>query len=178
MIESRLDPLTDGTGGGYGNYPGLNVAEIAGRFRVLAAEGHDRSARAILRIVHEQTAARGTLGAQRLLAILSLVVTLVLLGLRLGATSEASRAKLGLYLAAAGVATILFGIGAASVERTARRNAAQIREIRRLALLALERVVETEGFVAKPLEREHRRSLGEMRRGDPTAWERVASRFP
>ncbi len=174
MIESRLDPLIDGTGGGYGNYPGLTVVQIADRFRTLAEEGHNRSARAILRIVHEQTSARGTLGAQRYLAVFGLMTTLVLAVLRT-VTTEPNRGKLNLYLAVSALMTVLFVAGAATIERTVRRNTAQVREIRRLALLALERVVEAPGFKPKALEREHLRSLDEMRKVDPERWERARS---
>ena len=173
MIESQLDPLTDGTGEGYGNYPGLTVAQVADRFRHLAAEGHSRSARAILRIVHEQTAARGALSVQRYLLAFGLIATAALVVLRLIAGEEHHH-KLDLYLGAAVVVTAIFAVSAASVNRTARRNAAQVREIRRLALLALERVVEAPGFGAKPLEREHLRALDEMRKVDPDLWKKIA----
>ena len=173
MIESRLDPLTDGTGGGYGNYAGLTVAQIAERFRALADEGHNRSARAILRIVHEQTAARGSLGAQRLLVAFGALAVGVLGFVRAFAPLE-MRGKVTLYLAVSLGMTALFLLGAVTVERTRARNVAQVREIRRLALFALERVVESPGFKAKPLEREHLRSLGEMRNLDRRLWSRVA----
>lgn len=176
MIESRLDPIADGTGEGYGNYPGLTVAQIAGRFRHLAEEGHNRSARAILRIVHEQTAARGALSTQRYLLAFGLVATAVLATVRVIAPEEDHR-KLNLYLGAAIAVTAIFALSAASVHRTTRRNAAQVREIRRLALLALERVVETPGFKPKPLEREHLRALNEMRKVDPERWQKVNEEF-
>lgn len=175
MIESQLDPLTDGTGGGYGNYPGLTVAGIAERFRHLADEGHNRSARAILRIVHEQTAARGTLVAQRYLAGFGLSATTTLVVFRLLASTDALRAKLNLYLGATAAVTVLLVGGAVSVHRTTVRNDAQVREIRRLALLALTQVIEAPGFRPKPLEREHLKSLGELKGVDRGTWERVAS---
>ncbi len=177
MIESRLDPLTDGNGGGYGNYPGLSVEQIADRFRTLAEEGHNRSARAILRIVHEQTMARGTLGIQRMLAAIGLACTLALGVARFVVASEKAQAKITLYLGASALATALFVAGSVSVHRTAKRNKAQVAEIRRLALLALARVVETPGFVPKPLEREHLRSLNELKKADPAAWRQVSARL-
>ena len=172
MIESRLDPALDGAGGGYGNYPGLTVEAVANRFRHLAEEGHNRSARAILRIVHEQTSARGSLGAQRYLAAFGLIATAVLLGVRLLAP-ETIRPKVTVYLAASAIMTVLFVFGAATTHRAAVRSEAQIREIRRLALLALDRVVQADGFAPKPLEREHLRSFGELRKADPASWGKI-----
>ena len=172
MIESRLAPADDGTGGGYGNYPGLTVAQIADRFRHLAEEGGSRSARAVLRLVHEQVAARGTLGVQRLLVVLGAAIMAVLAAAyALG--PESLRPKLRLYLAAAALVTGLFSVGALSVRRAAARNAAQVREIRRLALLALERIVDAPGFAPKPLEREHLRALDEARRVDRERGDKV-----
>lgn len=176
MIESRLDPADEGAGGGYGNYPGLTVAQVADRFRHLAEEGHNRSARAVLRIVHEQTAARGTLAIQPILAALSALSSVVLLVVYRFAP-EGERHRVTIYLGAALVATVLLMVGAVSIRRTARRNARQVREIRRLALLTLDRIVETPGFRPKPLEREHVRSLNELRRVDREAWEKVSSRL-
>lgn len=173
MIESRLEPWDDGTGGGYGNYPGLTVAQVADRFRVLAEEGHNRSVRAILRIVHEQTLARGTLQAPAIVAGFCAVVGVAMIVGR-PFVDEDVRQKLARYAAIALGMALLFGIGAVSVNRTASRNAKQVREIRRLALLALERVVESPGFHAKPLEREHVRALDETKRSDPARWEKVA----
>lgn len=173
MIESRLDEATDGTGGGYGNYPGLTVADIATRFRRLGEEGHPRSVRGILRIVHEQTAARTALGVQRLLVGLG-ASTIVALALLRAVASPETQGQLTLYLGLSVGVTILFGAGALSVERTARRNAAQLREIRRLALVALEKVVETPGFVPKSLEREHLTALKGLRSADRELWSKVA----
>lgn len=173
MIESRLDDATDGTGGGYGKYAGLTVAQIAERFRFLAEEGQARSARAILRIVHEQTEARGGLGSQRLLAAIGLGATLALAAFRSVVATE-SRRTIDIALAAAGAVTLLFFVGAATVHRATVRGESQVREIRRLALLALDSFVSKEGFVPKPLEREHLRSLDELRKADGEAWGRVA----
>lgn len=176
MIQSRLDPVDDGTGGGYGNYPGLTVSQIADRFRRLAEEGHNRSARAVLRIVHEQTAARGTLAVQPILAgLAALASVLLLVAYRL--VPEHERHRVAIYLGAALVSTLLLSAGALSIRRAARRNARQVHEIRRLALFALSRIVEAPGFRPKPLEREHLRSLNEMRKVDREAWERVHSRL-
>lgn len=172
MIESRLDPADDGTGGGYGNYPGLTVLQVADRFRHLAEEGYNRSARAVLRIVHEQTAARGTLAVQPILTgFLALASAVLLVAHRLAPEKE--RHRLAVYAGAALLMTILMAAGSVSIRRTARRNARQVREIRRLALLALGRIVEAPGFRPNPLEREHVRSLNEMRGSDPESWERV-----
>lgn len=172
LIDSRLDHATDGTGGGYGKYTGLTVAAIAERFRYLAEEGQGRSARAILRMVHEQTEARGGLGTQRLLAGLALIVTVVLFVCRAFVADDA-KSKLTLFLFVSGGITALFVAGAASVHRATVRGEAQILEIRRLALLALDLLVTKEGFTPKPLEREHERSLSELRKTDPEAWRRV-----
>lgn len=174
MIESRLDPLTDGAGGGYGNYPGLTVAEIAERFRLLAEEGHIRSVRAILRIVHEQISARGTLSVGRIMASLG-VLTIAILAIVRTMAAPDQKAHLTLYLGATVATTLLFAVGAATMERTVRRHTAQIREIRRLALLALERVVDAPEFRMKTLEREHRRSLAEMRKVDPERWAKITA---
>lgn len=165
--------MIDGTGGGYGNYPGLTVAEVAARFRTLAEEGHARSVRAILRIVHEQTSARGQLGAPRLVAGLALLAMVVLGSLHF-VVAEEGRRKIDEYLLASTIVAVLFGVGAASMRRTERRAKAQVAEIRRLALLALERVVFAPGFQAKPLEREHLRSLNELRKTNPEAWGHIA----
>ena len=172
VIESRLEPADEGTGGGYGNYPGLTVFQVADRFRHLAEEGHNRSARAVLRIVHEQTAARGTLAVQPILAGLAALASVVLF-VAYRVVPEADRHRVAIYLGAALVSTLLLSAGALSIRRTARRNARQVREIRRLALLALSRIVEAPGFRPKLLEREHLRSLNEMRKTDPEVWERV-----
>ena len=174
MIQSRLDEATDGTGGGYGNYPGLTVAEIATRFRRLGEEGHARSVRATLRIVHEQTAARTALGVQRLLVVFG-AAAIVALGIFRAVASPETQESLSLYLGLAVGVTLLFGVGAISVERTARRNAAQLAEIRRLALVTLTRIVETPGFAPKPLEREHRTALRALRSVDRVAWSRVVA---
>ena len=172
MIESRLDAATDGTGGGYGKYPGLTVEAVAERFRFLAEEGQGRSARAILRIVHEQTEARGRLGSQRLVVALSAGVAAVLFVLRLVVSPE-TRDQFTTPLDVALGATALFGLGAATLHRTTVRGEAQVREIRRLALVALGLLTQREGFVPKPLEREHRASLGDLRRVDRETWTRV-----
>lgn len=174
MIESRLDAATDGTGGGYGKYAGLTVAQIAERFRQLVDEGQGRSARAILRMVHEQTEARGALGTQRLLFAIGLALTLGLLAFR-AVVGEAQSDKLtNLIIATAGI-TVLFGVGAASVHRATVRAQAQVSEIRRLALTALDALVSKPGFVTKELEREHRASLDTLRKVDREAWERVST---
>ena len=174
MIESRLDEATDGTGGGYGKYPGLTVAQVAERFRFLVEEGQGRSARAILRIVHEQTEARGGLGTQRLLAGLAALVTLGLAVAR-GFLPSASHSSLNLYLGVSAGLTLLFLVGAASVHRATVRGEAQVREIRRLALVALDELVAKKGFEAKSLEREHVAALATLRKSDPAAFERVRS---
>ena len=174
MIESRLDDATDGSGGGYGSYPGLTVAAIADRFRRIAEEGRPRSVRAVLRIVHEQTAARSALGVQRLLVAFG-AISVGVLGILREFADPPTRERLTLYLGMALGVTALFGFGALSVERTHRRNAAQLREIRRLALLTLRTVVDAPGFKAKPLEREHRRAFKETRAADREAWAHVAA---
>ena len=176
MIESRLDEATDGTGGGYGNYPGLTVAEIAMRFRRLGEEGHPRSVRAVLRIVHEQTAARSALGVQRILVGFGLASIVGVATLRAVASPE-TKGQLTLYLGLSIGVTLLFGVGALSVERTARRNVAQLAEIRRLALLTLSTVIEAPGFAPKPLEREHLQALKGLRASDRTAYARVTDRL-
>lgn len=176
MIESRLDEATDGTGGGYGKYTGLTVVQIAERFRFLVDEGHGRSARAILRMVHEQTEARGGLGTQRILAVLASLGTLTLLVIRAFTESE-SRSSINLYLAVSAGVTLLFLAGAASVHRATVRGEAQVREIRRLALIALDGLVAKEGFEVKSLEREHVAALATLKKSDPEAWARVSSRL-
>ena len=173
MIESGLDAATDGTGGGYGKYTGLTVAQIAERFRFLAEEGQGRSARAVLRIVHEQTEARGGLGTQRYLVGIGLLITVAMGVFRLVAPEE-SRGKVTVFLVASAVVTLLFVFGASTVHRASVRGEAQVREIRRLALLTLEGIVAKPGFEAKPLEREHLKSLGELKKSDPETWRRVS----
>ncbi|RYG26253.1 hypothetical protein EON82_04020 [bacterium] len=172
MIESRLDEATDGTGGGYGKYAGLTVAQVAERFRFLVEEGQGRSARAILRIVHEQTEARGGLGTQRILAILAGLVTLGILVAK-GVVPPDQRSRLDLYLYVTAGVTLLFVFGAVSVHRATVRGEAQVREIRRLALLSLDQIVQKPGFNAKELEREHVAALATLKKSDPAAWERV-----
>ncbi len=171
MIQSQLSEEVDGSGGGYGKYPGLSVAQVAERFRFLAEEGEGRSVRAILRIVHEQTEARGHLGTQRLLAILSGSAALGLGIIRL--VSANPPFMLNVYFGVTAVVTVLFTIGAVSIGKVAKRNEAQLREIRRLALLSLELLISKPGFVARPLEREHVAALDSMRKTDPAGWGRV-----
>lgn len=173
LIESRLDEAVDGTGGGYGKYPGLTVAQVAERFRFLAEEGHGRSVKAVLRIVHEQTEARGGLGTQRILVALAVTVTLLLAGLWFLGSQE-TKAKVTIYLGASLAMTILFGFGAASVHRATVRGEAQVREIRRLALLTLDRAISKDDFVAKPLEREHLAVLASLKKTEPEVWQRVS----
>ena len=173
MIESRLDAATDGTGGGYGKYAGLTVAQVAERFRFLAEEGQGRSARAVLRIVHEQTEARGGLGTQRYLVAIGLLLTVAIAIFGLVGPEEA-RGKTTVALAASAAVTLLFVVGAASVHRATVRGEAQVREIRRLALITLDEIVAKPGFEAKALEREHLKSLGELKKSDPAAWAGVA----
>ncbi len=172
MIESRLHPAVDGSGGGYGRYPGLTTVEIAERFRFLVEEGQGRSARAILRLVHEQTEARGRLNTQWLMVGIGATITVVLALFRLVAALETRDGLLRLALVAASI-TLLFAVGAGSMHRTTRRAEAQVREIRRMALLALDLLTTREGFVSKTLEREHLASLNDLRRSDPEAWTRV-----
>lgn len=171
MIESQLSEEVDGTGGGYGKYPGLSVAQVAERFRFLAEEGEGRSVRAILRIVHEQTEARGHLGTQRLLAVLSGSATFALGVIRL--LSADPPFMLNVYLGVTAVVTVLFTIGAVSIGKVSKRNDAQLREIRRLALLTLDILISKPGFVARPLEREHVAALDSMKKIDPVGWARV-----
>ena len=176
MIESQLDEIIDGTGGGYGKYPGLTVAEVAERLRFLVEEGQGRSARAILRIVHEQTEARGGLGTQRVLATLAGLATLALAIAR-GFVSREVQSSMNLYLGVSAAVTLLFVVGAASIHRATVRGEAQVREIRRLALIALDQLVAKEGFETKPLEREHLAALTTLRKSDPAAYARVSSRL-
>ena len=175
MIESRLDAATDGTGGGYGRYPGLSVEAVAERFRFLVAEGQSRSVRAVLRIAYEQTEARGTIGSQRVAVGLAASVTLALLVARFFVSPE-TQGQVTIYLGASAAMTLLFALGAATVHRAARRGEAQVCEIHRLALLALDALASKEGFVAPTLEREHLASLQALRRVDRALWEQVSNR--
>lgn len=169
MIESRLDPILDGTGGGYGKYAGLTVAQIAERFRYLVEEGQGRSARAILRMVHEQTEARGSLGTQRYLVVIAATIATGLVLFRLVVADEA-RSKLDAPIMAAVGATVLFGVGAVSVHRATVRAEAQVREIHRLALASLDILVSRPDFRPKGLEREHESALRLLKRVDPSVW--------
>ena len=175
MIESRLDAATDGTGGGYGRYPGLTVEAIAERFRFLVEEGQGRSVRAVLRIAYEQTEARGTIGSQRVAVGIAAFVTLALLVARLFVSSE-MQGQVTIYPGASAAMTLLFALGAATVHRPAKRGEAQVREIRRLALMALDALTAKEGFDAPTLEREHIASLRALRGVDRATWERVSKR--
>lgn len=171
MIESELAEEFEGAGGGYGKYPGLTVAQIAERFRFLAKEGEGRSARAVLRIVHEQTEARGNLGTQRILAVLSGLTTLGLGTIRV-LSSDPPR-MLNVYLGVTATVTVLFTIGAVSIGKTAKRNHMQLREIRRLALLTLEILTSRSDFIPRALEREHVAAFDSLKKTDLAGWERV-----
>ncbi len=171
VIDSQLSEEFDGAGGGYGKYPGLSVAQVAERFRFLANEGEGRSVRAVLRIVHEQTEARGHLGTQRLLAILSGLATLGLGVVRV--VSADPPFMLNVYFGVTAVVTVLFTIGAVTIGKTAKRNEMQLKEIRRLALLTLEILTSKPNFVARDLEREHVAALDSLKKVDPASWGRV-----
>ena len=176
MIESRLDALNDDTGGGYGRYPGLTVAQTAERFRYLVDEGQGRSARAILRIAREQIDARGTLSSHRWVLAFFVLMTLVLLVARFVVPSE-MRPQITVFLEGGTALSLLFAVSVASLHRTTRRGEAQVREIRRLALLALDRLVARDDFPAVGLEREHAAAFQELRKVDPKVWARVDAAF-
>jgi hypothetical protein len=123
-------------------------------------------------MVHEQTEARGGLGTQRILAGLAALATLTLAIIR-GFVASDARSSLNLYLGVSAGITLLFLFGALSVHRATVRGQAQVREIRRLALIALDQLVARKGFEVKPLEREHLAALATLKKSDPAAWGRV-----
>lgn len=174
MIESRISPEDDGTGGGYGKFPGLTVSEIAGRLQMYVEEGEGRSARGILRLLREQTEARGQLGVQRVIAGLSIAATIALALFR-AVVAEDQKRTINHYLAVAAGVSVLFIIGAASIQKTASRSERQLREIRRMSLEALDQLVAKPEFVSRGLEREHVAALETLKKTDPVAYARVSS---
>lgn len=172
MIESRLDPMLDDAGGGAGKYPGLTVAQVAERYRFLVEEGQGRSAKAILRISREQILARGSLGTHGWIVAFFVVVALGFLVARfVVAPDQQSRVTLDAAVCA-GVA-LLFVVGGATARRSTRRAAAQVKEIQRLTLVALDELVSQEGFVRPPLDREHVDAFQALRKVDAERWDRV-----
>lgn len=173
MIESRLDPSQDGTGGGYGRYPGMTVAEVAERYRFLVGEGQGRSALAILRIGYEQTDARGTLWVQWVLVAVGVIYTAgCLVYHQLVAPAEQEKALRFAWIG--GLLTMVLATGAARVDRARRQGRVQIREIRRLTVEALDQLVAQPNFKARPLEREHLLTLDGLKNVDREAWDRIA----
>ncbi len=170
MIESRLDPLTDGYGDAT-RTPDLTVAEIAAQFRFLAAEGRGRSASAVLRIVAEQSVGRnGHTQIPLFLWAVAPFATLLLWGLAIREPQETGGIVVAGVVFDAACALVVW----ATRDRR-RRVVAQLDEIRRLAIVTLDAIVSSPGFAPKPLDKEDRRTFGSLRQSDPVAWNRVAA---
>ena len=168
MIESRLDPLTDGIGGGDdGN---RTVAQIAESFHYLAAEPVPMSVSAVLRILREQSQGR----ASRVDFVFGSTAFTVFVGLffllALFAPVGEERRNI---LVACPVMVLPFWAHVALTSGRRRRSAAQLQELRRLALESLEAIVLSPWFVPRSLDREERKSFQALRRSNPEAWARV-----
>jgi len=146
-----LKPEELGTGGGYGKHAAMPIEQIAERFEACRADPSMRSVSAILRITKEQLESRGSLGSYRQVALLFLVLTLASLPLGMVAPETFQKTLQELQIALAAV-TILLGLGVATTWRATHIGLANEREIRRLALNALEGIVNDPHFGPKPLD--------------------------
>lgn len=173
MIECWLDPLVDGIGGGTRERD-LTVRQIAAQFRHLVAERLPRSVSAILNIAHEQSQGRrerATLGWAGVGALVFEAFMLLLF--RFAPTPQLR--ELGRSV---GLCSLVFAgpiaVAAWHKRADAARSRAQLRELRRLALEALETIVVSPWFVPEVLDREALKRFRVFRQADAEAWERMA----
>lgn len=162
-----MDPVLDGTGGGYGKTPGLPVREILSLFDAAAARPSMRSVRSILRLAREQIEARGGLGAFVGLAWFGALATSAL-----GGVWRAWPAgPVGPYAVAsvAAVALVLAG-GAFTTRHERRANLAQEALIRERAIAALQRIQDDPAFVPDTLDWSERNALQKLARKHPIVW--------
>lgn len=149
--RGEIDPELDGSGGGYGKFKGLTVREVSKLFENISQEGNMRSVSGILRICHEQLESRSQLAVSTQAAVVLGVVTGALC-IAFATFHGKAQAFLGKAVAISGVLFAGFLSGALSTRKMARAAVAQERAICDLALDALEQVVSSPGFKAKPLD--------------------------
>ncbi|HWD38474.1 MAG TPA: hypothetical protein VG944_06470 [Fimbriimonas sp.] len=159
--DAPLDPMLDGTGGGYGKFKGISVREVSQLFDRVAAEPNMRAFSAVLRISREQVEARGSLGMYSVMTILMApVLAICILLVLFGPTSAHKQ-----FLQATAASTLLFVIfGSAylSSRKLTRASVAQERAIRDLAVDALERIATEPSFKPKPLDHDQKLILKDL----------------
>lgn len=153
----------DGTGGGYGRYAGVTLAEIERLFGVCRQDPTMRGVSAVLRIAREQLDARGGLGSYPWLA--GLAGALALLGfvaMRFLPESFVGQARTA---EAAVVVVFLLLVGVSvTTAKDRKQGLYQERRIREMALETLEAIVTTEGFRPKSLDETQKLTLERLLR--------------
>jgi hypothetical protein len=146
-----LSSELSGTGGGYGKHAALPLDQIADRFDACVADPSMRSVSAVLRITREQLESRGSLGSYPWVAALFGTVAVIAFAVQgwLPVAMQNTAKQIGI---GAVVVTALLLVGVLSVRRDAKAAIVHEREIRRLALDALEKIVTAPGFKPKPLD--------------------------
>lgn len=143
------DPEIDGTGSGFGKYQGKTLTEIREMFDKCAEEPNMRAISAILRITREQLDARGQLGIYPVFTGISGALTsLGLVGMKL-LPDQYERWSVTLAIGA-GCVTTLLALSLVSMRTSRRVNLKQEEAIRKLAVSALVKVLESRPAL-KPL---------------------------
>lgn len=151
MIEPK-NPDLIGHGGGVGRYRGLPLEQIAERFAACVAEPSMRSLSAVLRITREQLDARGGLGHYPVVTMIAGVISLALLGALPFMPKELRDMVIKVSLGGP-LITLILAYATWTSRKPRRAAIAQEREIRKLAVQSLEKILETP-FTMKPLLRE------------------------
>lgn len=177
MIQSQLDPLTDGVGGGADDHD-LTIAQIAELFQNCVDLEHWSSVSAVLRILKEQSRGRTALSSEAGCAVLVTLGTspCIMVAVHYYHVWSFDRSyavmAFGIWLALAGT----FGFHAYLGRAQRKRSAAQRAELRRLALLTLDRIAD-KAVPPKELDKEQKKAFRTLRSVDRDTWDRVGQYF-
>lgn len=156
-----MDPVLDGTGGGFGKHTGIPVRETLAIFARTAEEPKMRSVRTILRIGREQIEARGHLNVGG--KVTGLFVGLaVIAGIVWVANVPTLKESAPMAVAVCLAIAACMAVGSYSTRRERRVNLAQEKLIRDGARDALRKIVAHPDFVREELDWSERNALEKL----------------
>lgn len=158
MESPLIDPRLDGTGGGFGKYPGFTVKDLNVKFNEFAEQGDFRALSGVLRMTHEQLDARGGLGHYPVLATIAFAAVLVAQILKPFAmtTMKPLMDKISI---GGGVVGMILLFGVVKTFNPLRECLAQEKAIRKISIEALDKIVSSSEFKPKALNEDQRRTL-------------------